>query len=560
MWGRSRYGSLMPFPLFLLVSSAVAATTMVGTFLLSGRRSRQIGAAFVGSIALLLFHGLAYFRIFVDDAYISLRYSRNLADGLGPIWNSGERAEGYTNFLWMATLAGAGKLGVDIVDAARILGFLSLVATFLFVYWIWKLWSEEEPATGIASPILLAAVLLALGLVDGVAFWGFSGMETPLFMALLTGGAYLYFIERRGRMFPWSAVALAAAAMTRPEGLIAAGITGGFILAHATTETDRQRAVTRVISWAGVFALLYGAYFIWRFTYYDHLLPNTFYAKVGLSRVFVDRGLSYVSNGALSYHLIPMFAGLALLTMTRLRWDAVYIMLLGGAMLAGVALEGGDTFGHGRFIVPLLPLLYLGGLAGLTTLLKRLSLAPIQSALLIVLVLGSAGLLLLDGSNNAFIPFQRQSVKDQEVIGSWLSEHTPPDYTIAAFAVGAFGYYTDRDVLDMLGLNDVVIAHTDVPNFGRGTGAHEKYNIDYVLDDVRPEIIVRFNLQDRPLTAEEFRDAATAGVPVEAVGRLFGDSRLWERYQVRSVNTGGYWFNFLQRRDTVGELVAPGLQ
>ena len=37
----------------------------------------------------------------IDDAYITFRYSRNLAEGLGPVWNAGDPVEGYTNFLWM---------------------------------------------------------------------------------------------------------------------------------------------------------------------------------------------------------------------------------------------------------------------------------------------------------------------------------------------------------------------------------------------------------------------------------------------------------------------------
>ena len=35
-----------------------------------------------------------------DDAMISMRYARNLANGFGLVWNPGERVEGYTNFLW----------------------------------------------------------------------------------------------------------------------------------------------------------------------------------------------------------------------------------------------------------------------------------------------------------------------------------------------------------------------------------------------------------------------------------------------------------------------------
>ena len=48
--------------------------------------------------------GTRYFWL-DDDQMISMRYARNPADGLGPVWNAGERVEGYTNFLWMTVMA-----------------------------------------------------------------------------------------------------------------------------------------------------------------------------------------------------------------------------------------------------------------------------------------------------------------------------------------------------------------------------------------------------------------------------------------------------------------------
>src|SRR5258708_6559238 len=46
-----------------------------------------------------------YFTLF-DDAMISMRYARNLADGHGLIWNAGQApVEGYTNFLWTLWMA-----------------------------------------------------------------------------------------------------------------------------------------------------------------------------------------------------------------------------------------------------------------------------------------------------------------------------------------------------------------------------------------------------------------------------------------------------------------------
>src|SRR3954451_10285533 len=45
--------------------------------------------------------GERYFSLF-DDAMISMRYAKNLANGYGLVWNpGGERVEGYTNPLWV---------------------------------------------------------------------------------------------------------------------------------------------------------------------------------------------------------------------------------------------------------------------------------------------------------------------------------------------------------------------------------------------------------------------------------------------------------------------------
>src|SRR5215203_1855927 len=48
--------------------------------------------------------GVRYWWL-VDDAMISMRYARNLAEGSGPVWNVGERVEGYTNLLWTLFMA-----------------------------------------------------------------------------------------------------------------------------------------------------------------------------------------------------------------------------------------------------------------------------------------------------------------------------------------------------------------------------------------------------------------------------------------------------------------------
>ncbi|MGB2694111.1 MAG: hypothetical protein WBD55_02860, partial [Dehalococcoidia bacterium] len=332
--------------------------------------------------------------------------------------------------------------------------------------------------------------------------------------------------------------------------------------AEALQTENRKRALQRAALWGGMALMLYGSYFLWRYSYYDYLLPNTYYAKSEPSLSIFSRGLGYITTSGLNYHLIAMFAGMAvLLGRLRLRHDAAYMIALTAAMLAGIVFEGGDDFGHGRFVVPMLPLLFLGGLAGFAVLLKRAALEPLQVALVATVALSLAGLSLLPHSHNPALPRGRDADVERRLLGTWLNEHTPADYTIAAYAIGAISYYgNDRDFLDLLGLNDVTIAHTDVPNLGEGLLGHEKYNIDYVLKDVRPEIIVVNDADQGPLTKEQLQRLFSIPSPVEGRNKLLTDPRLWERYEARSLEIDGKWFNFLQRADTVDELQGPGLQ
>ena len=55
------------------------------------------------AFACLLFAWLwsDYRAYWLDDAYITFRYSQHFAQGMGAVYNIGERVEGYTSFLWM---------------------------------------------------------------------------------------------------------------------------------------------------------------------------------------------------------------------------------------------------------------------------------------------------------------------------------------------------------------------------------------------------------------------------------------------------------------------------
>ena len=77
---------------------------------------------------------VAALRRFVqDDAFISFRYAKNLADGVGLVWNVGERVEGYTNFLWTVLMAPSFKIGVDVVVWSWALSIACFAAVLLMI-------------------------------------------------------------------------------------------------------------------------------------------------------------------------------------------------------------------------------------------------------------------------------------------------------------------------------------------------------------------------------------------------------------------------------------------
>ena len=64
---------------------------------------------------------LTYLSWFItDDAFIAFRYVRNFVEGHGPVFNPGERVEGYSSFLWVLELAAIWKMfGLPSDDVAR---------------------------------------------------------------------------------------------------------------------------------------------------------------------------------------------------------------------------------------------------------------------------------------------------------------------------------------------------------------------------------------------------------------------------------------------------------
>jgi arabinofuranosyltransferase len=419
--------------------------------------SRPQAIAFI--IALVLIAGLVNLPLLVinvhdmaDDALISARYAKNLADGHGLVYNlapADERpVEGYSNFLWVMGLAAGFKLqqGPRLVTAVMG-GASSLLAVIVVGLWVRR-------RTGSAWPALAAALLLGSSLYHAV--WAVQGLETAMFAAWAVAAAA---VMVPGRARPYEYLLALLAALTRPDGLIVLAA----VLGAQFIGPGRRRA----LACAGLFfALPYAVYCGWKLAHFGAVVPNPFYAKTGLGLAGVRVGLEYAGRWAAHQ---PALAVLGLAAVhAGLRWredEGLLAAALTALMYLGfVVAVGGDFMPDGRLMMHVAPLLVGGGMIALTRAGgTRLGRRPLW---LIVLLLGMT--VNLVQSQRYFyragpLPGREWHQHQAQWYGrtaAWLARHAGVDATVACGDIGYIGYVSGvRRILDTNGLVDAYLAH-----------------------------------------------------------------------------------------------------
>jgi arabinofuranosyltransferase len=424
----------------------------------------------VVAIAVTAIHNWSIRPWMLDDSFISFRYAENWARGLGMVYNAGERVEGYTSFLWVMLLGLGRWIGCDTVVLARVLGGIFTGGTLLVLAYSYRLISSiSRTEAGMAA--------LFAGTCAIFTPWLSSGMEVSLVTFLILAMVLVY----RADLVDWSdqkrtviaGLLGALTIMARPEGVLIVALLGLHVIYRFIR--CRERASLWFLLAAFV---VYAPYFVWRFSYYGYLLPNTFYAKVGFTVAQLARGGTYGLQGVLA--CAPLIA-LALVSLAgRSSADALlrYLLLAGFAMqLAFVVIVGGDVMPAFRFLAPVIPLLALAAAIGAVSVTRRWS-------VVLMFVLIPMGYNLAEMS---FAPKIAGHIQSDHVafhgkaVGLWLHDHVAPGTVLATNTAGSIAYYSELPIIDMLGLNDVHIAHRALPSIGEGTAGHEKGDGAYVL-------------------------------------------------------------------------------
>jgi hypothetical protein len=461
----------------------------------------------------------------VDDAYIVCRYARNLVEHGRLAWNpSGDPVEGYTGIALPLLVAAGMRLGADPVRVAPLLGAAAVFA---------GAWSVLDNQRQLGVPSLTRAYVTAIAFCFAPLYaHATSGLETVVFAALLgwSYGALLRCLDtpRAGaQAVLWTQ--LLALSLVRPEGVLCAAIFGGAL----ATRLRRSRAAwPRAAAIATtVYAVPYGAYFVWRALYYGRLLPNTYYAKAldaGVRSDFV------VGCGQLFEIFLPLIAvAAAAIALGRRRARVPRL-----ALAAATAIFALATVQYSRSIL-IMGYLYRFQVHFFFLLLPVIgaclphgrddfpaAVGPVKRTLLSALTVAMLAVLpaeLVAGA--AEVRWEAQRYLDVETaehasVGAWVRDHLPTSESVACWIdAGLIPYIASEHwFIDFGRLNDATLARP---------GLSPKQVADYFFG-LRPGALV--------LTS----DGAEQLAPEHGGATITGDARFVDYRKVASYCSAQY--------------------
>lgn len=462
-------------------------------------------------IAINLCHACYYRHYTNDDAYITFRYSRNLAEGMGPYYNTGEHVEGYTNFSLMLVMALVIRLlGPAAAPAvAKLIGVAFGAASVVMTALLYRILfpSRQHPTQKYLIPFgaFIAAGIVALS--PAFALNSTSGLETTMFSFLLAAAVFTNISEIQRDNWLGSGFLFGAALLTRPEGsylfavywiaqAVAASIdtirTRGDDSSASTikmlyTSTQIRVLIINALIVTGIFL----CHLAFRWWMYDgEWLPNTYYAKLSgsgrkLALLYVYKGLLFP---ALGYPGGAAACAGYILRRKRLPsyFYPVAALALGSSCLPFIT--GIDWMLGWRLVIPFLPLMAVLMAGGWVYLGERL----LTGSMRISAVAAAALLLALWFNQQTYRTYfhtytmaRAQGYQTgHTALARWMQRKATKGDIIALMDIGIVGYRcSDQVILDLTGLTDRFIAKSE------GTFLKKVYDTQYIFDR-RPEFII----------------------------------------------------------------------
>jgi len=435
-------------------------------------KSKYIYAICFGAAALaaILIRVCLNETTFVDDSYIFLRIAENAVNGHGLVWNINEAPlEGYTSFFYLII----NIIAVKFFNHPELfLQIFGITTSFVTIALIYLLYNAVDPL--LKTENLITSILILIS--PCFIFWSTAGMETSFYMMFLIFTIYIYLKKTNS---PISYIAtggiFAVLYLIRPESMVFF-IYALFFSAYQLFKEKNNSKLLLLTCMVFGFQLIFAPYFIWHLNYFGVLFPNSYYAKIGGGIYQVKGGISYLFIHGEKlfmrgwYLLIPI---MVLFIFEKKNYKHAFLLGLGLMSVLVTVINGGDHFDYARFLIPVLPMF----LVVFPSSLKKLySIFKNKIDYTIYCFCIPAIVLILNIKNPVYSEFIFKQMKPVVIennntdegykwevgfikMGRTLNRISKPGETIAVVPVGAIGYFSQMNILDMAGILNSDIAN-----------------------------------------------------------------------------------------------------
>ncbi len=417
--------------------------------------------------------------VLLDDAMITFRVAENLAFGRGLVYNVGERVQVTTTPLYTLILVPGTWLFGSAPPSALVLNLALSALIPILAYDLGRRWSGR--ITGLGGAVLLALAPLLI-----IAF----SMESYLYVALILATLDAY-AARRWRL----AGALAGlTALVRGDGVLL----GACMLAY-------DLAAQRRLRWSLIApaVAIPAAWYLFATLYYGSPFPATLQAKAAqgqfnwLGKRFGDGFWEYwdkwIKENYDIFYLIPWLMGAGLLWAARR--ERGWLILAGRDLLYVTAFIALGVPTAEWYYAPLMPGVALLTARGVQFVAEGLA-EVIKSAqrrhgqadeVLARLLAGGAALIILFPLGVTFRAASARIVAQNPNwkalvypdTARWIAHNTNAAATLATIDIGHLGYWSQRHIIDIVGLAQPDVA----PHIAQG-------DFGYAIHHYRPDLVL----------------------------------------------------------------------
>ncbi len=451
-------------------------------------------AALAAAAAALFLFVRAHDYSLYDDAFIYLRYVKNVRAGCGLRFNCSEPpVEGFSGPLYLGLLVLGSRVTTKLVTLTQVLGVAGMAGALACAILGAAARGQGDARSDVPRRAVAAAAVAALLALDPyVLLNAVIGLESPLAALAVTALAVL--AARSGPRAQRLTVALAfVVVLLRPEGLV-------FVALLPILPWARRPRVLAACA-LGVAAIV-----AVRWAIFADVAPNTYWAKSGGTARHFALGARYVADALVDFPAIAL-APLALAVRgDGPRAPAAYVLASSGAWLALLVSAGGDTFEYSRLVFPLVPALTMLGVRSALALAARFGRAGLLAPAALSLALAARA-----AFAHALAPMHGfDNVTLWTAVGKHLKARYPGK-VIATVPVGAIAYFSELEVIDLVGLGSRPIAkagRTVPPEMlTKKWIGHERHDLEYVLARA-PDLVVTTKVRATPWAT---LDEASAG-------------------------------------------------